>query len=135
VGRPRVHHQAGGGAAVRAGGDQLQFAAAALLRGGAEEPDPAGRTRLAEGRGQAEEGGQARAGNQVVAAGVTYSGQCVILGVEDHQPSARTDLDGKGGLQPVGVWRRDKAQLPQGQNEGVVRLVLFVRQLGVCVNL
>jgi hypothetical protein len=33
------------------------------------------------------------------------------------------------------VWRRGKAQLPQGQNEDVVRLVFFVRQLGVCVDL
>jgi hypothetical protein len=41
--------------------------------------------------------------------GVAYSGQRIILGVENHQPSARTNLNRKSGRQPVGVWRRLKA--------------------------
>lgn len=133
-------HEAGRGAVVRPRADEVQLPAAALLRGRAQQPHPAGLTGRLERVDEADEGGQAGGRDQVVPAGVADAGQRIVLGVEDDEAPTGAEVGGEGGVDAVGLGGDDDAQVGKGRGgeergEDGVGVVLVVGQLRVGVDL
>lgn len=108
---PRVRHEARRRIVVRPRTDEVQLAAAALLGGGAQETHAAGLARGLKRVDGAEEGGEAGGCDEIVAAGVTYAGEGVVLGVEDDEAAAGAEVSGECSLNAVCAGRGGDAKL------------------------
>ena len=108
---PGVDHHRGVHAVEVAGVDQVDLAAAALLRGRAQQHD--GEVELVGDRGQPDGGAERRRGDDVVAAGVADVGQRVVLRAQRDVQRPRPGRRPKGGRQPGDAALDGEARRPR----------------------
>ena len=132
VDRARVQHHRGGDVVERSGLEQQHFSAAGLLGGGAEQHDR--QAQVVGHLGQRQRRADRRGRDDVVAAGMSDAGQCVVFGADaDHQRAA-AEVGAKRGVQPAG--RRGDLEAVLGDQRLRLRAALELgeRQLRLGVD-
>ena len=134
VGHAGVDHDGCADTLECAGVDQADFAAAALFGGGAEYAHAAFEVGVVERGGEAEAGGSAGDGDQVVSAGVADFGQGVVFAEDGDTGSAVAAFGLEGGVHAVGGALNVEAAGFEEVAEGCVGVLLLVVLLGVGVD-
>ena len=130
--RAGVDHHRRGRIFEGAGVDQIDLAAAAFLCRGSQNGDAD--TEVLDNACEGYSGADGRGGDDVVAAGVTHLGQCVVLATDDDARSAGADCRLEGGFESVGGIRHLEALGCQELAQAARRLELLILQLGIVVH-